>query len=161
MKSELCAEEQPRTAHPRLRLQESGWRFLEASASLSTTLEQMQWVPFNKEHLQAWTISCSMSLRGETLPRLLLIVLFVSLHFYVHPQGFVLYFPIIVAFSYHRGLAFLGTFVLSEWANMVFISYSRDFCDDNIISHSSQSTLLLSIVALFNASLLPIRNFST
>jgi len=34
-------------------------------------------------------------------------------------QGFVLYFPIIIAFSYHRGLAFLGTFIVSEWTNMV------------------------------------------
>jgi len=34
-------------------------------------------------------------------------------------QGFVLYFPIIIAFSYHRGTAFLGTFVVSEWTNMV------------------------------------------
>ena len=134
---------------------------MEASDSLSTTLELQQWVPFNKEHLQASTISCSMSLRGETLPRFIVdCLLCVIFHIEVYPQGFVLYFPIIVAFSYHRGLAFLGTFVLSEWANMVFISYSRDFCDDNIISHSSQSTLLLSIVALFNASLLPIQNLS-
>ena len=30
-----------------------------------------------------------------------------------------LYFPLILGLSYTRGLRFLGTFIASEWANMV------------------------------------------
>lgn len=34
-------------------------------------------------------------------------------------QGFLLYFPIVLSLSYHRGLQFLGAFIVSEWLNMV------------------------------------------
>ena len=75
-----------------------------------------------------------MSPHGETLPRCprdyfqicdrnCVQFVFVTFHIGVGSQGFVLYFPIIIAFSYHRGLAFLGTFVASEWMNMVANSH--------------------------------------
>ena len=34
-------------------------------------------------------------------------------------KGFIVYFPIILAINYLKGIKFLGAFIISEWINMV------------------------------------------
>ena len=34
-------------------------------------------------------------------------------------KGFIVYFPIILAINYLKGIKFLGAFIVSEWINMV------------------------------------------
>lgn len=34
-------------------------------------------------------------------------------------KGFIIYFPILLALNYLRGIKFLGAFIVSEWVNMV------------------------------------------
>ena len=34
-------------------------------------------------------------------------------------KGFIIYFPLILAISYLKGIKFLGAFIVSEWINMV------------------------------------------
>ena len=34
-------------------------------------------------------------------------------------KGFIIYFPLILAINYLKGIKFLGAFIVSEWINMV------------------------------------------
>ena len=40
-------------------------------------------------------------------------------------KGFIIYFPILLALNYLRGIKFLGAFIVSEWVNMVSICVPR------------------------------------
>ena len=39
-------------------------------------------------------------------------------------KGFTVYFPLILALNYLKGIKFLGAFIVSEWINMVTIYWS-------------------------------------
>ena len=36
-------------------------------------------------------------------------------------KGFIIYFPLILAINYLKGIKFLGAFIVCEWINMVII----------------------------------------
>ena len=42
-------------------------------------------------------------------------------------KGFIIYFPLILAISYLKGIKFLGAFIVSEWINMVGLKFSSQF----------------------------------
>ena len=47
-------------------------------------------------------------------------------------KGFIIYFPLILAINYLKGIKFLGAFIVSEWINMVglkIIILSQSFID--------------------------------